>query len=54
MTEEEFKKIFNTPARRRCRDCAYLVEIDGKWFCDNYEPKDIEEIENCGSTTDEL
>lgn len=27
--------IFNTPQKKRCRDCVYLVEDkDGNWVCD--------------------
>ena len=28
-------EIFNTPQKKRCRDCVYLVEDkDGNWVCD--------------------
>ena len=36
--------VFDTPQKRRCQDCAYLVEDDlGRWFCDNCS-KDIHDV----------
>ena len=35
--------IFNTPQKKRCRDCAYLIEENGKWVCDDCG-KDIHDI----------
>ena len=37
-------ELFDTPQKRRCRDCSYLIEGDnGKWVCDDCR-KDIHEI----------
>ena len=49
LTKKEIEKIFNTPQKRRCRDCIYLYEGDnGEWMCDDWE-KDIHDIpdEDC-------
>lgn len=44
MEKYMFKKIFNTPQKRRCRDCAYLfLDEDEKWVCDDCG-KDIHDI----------
>ena len=29
----------------RCKDCAYLIEDNGEWFCDDCE-KEIHSIDN--------
>lgn len=36
--------VFDTPQKRRCKDCVYLFEDDfGRWFCDNFS-KDIHNV----------
>lgn len=40
----EINDVFNTPQKRRCRDCCYLIEDDnGNWVCDDCG-KEIHEI----------
>lgn len=49
MNEDKWTdwEIFDTPQKRRCRDCACLVEgDDGAWVCDAIET-DIHNIERC-------
>ncbi len=51
MSEQrEEDEVFNTPRRRRCRDCCYLAENeDGTWICTDFdcgEGTDIEEIDD--------
>ena len=53
MNKKAEEAIFNTPCRRRCRDCCYLAEGEnGEWLCTDFdygEGKDIEKIadEDC-------
>ena len=49
--ESTVNDIFNTPQKKRCRDCIYLVEGDNKeWICDDCG-KDIHDIsdEECSA-----
>ena len=46
FSDIDINNIFNTPQKRRCRDCAYLVEADnGDWVCDDCG-KEIHSIPN--------
>lgn len=33
----DYARIETREVIERCRDCAYLMKKDNKWYCDNYE-----------------
>ena len=33
--------------QQRCKDCVCLVDLNGEWFCDEYD-KNCRDIDECG------